>query len=259
MASSDVFDRAVKGAYAKLKDSIDKAILAFGQGQDANSKGQTLEEVVYNANLLLSMLDGPDQPAWVKVIRDAAQQAAMKDRDSLARCLRTILNNAHLIRPIDIEKHETLSFDALFDKLRQEFKLTELFDELVSELTAIIESGDVDNIHIMAALTKMAAILKANREGSYASMMGAFSSASFTWNIFFESLKEIPILRVPIVAFEKTREAGERKLRAAEDKFRDNCQQVLLEQIPKLRNLSQIADHAPRLSGEVSGKVIEQS
>lgn len=83
--------------------------------------------------------------------------------------------------------------------------MPELFEKIISILTDIHDSGEVDSVAMLKALGKVIATIKKCKDGSYFSLNSAWEFLlSFLKNYMWEELSKLPILGSAMEALEKT-------------------------------------------------------
>jgi hypothetical protein len=125
-----------------------------------------------------------------------------------------------------LEENENfaLDFDGVFELYRKESRLPELFDEIIELLNTIKNSGEIDSVNMMEALTKIIATLKCGKAGSYFSLDGAWAFLmNFANNYLWAELGKIPVLGTVFDALKKTIDDADKEM----DKLHSAVQQEL--------------------------------
>lgn len=97
------------------------------------------------------------------------------------------------------------NFDALYQRFKSESKLSALFENMISTLQKMVESGEIDSLTAIKSLEQLILVIKQNREGSYFSVMASWEFiTSFTKNLVWGELSSLPGIKQLKAAFEKT-------------------------------------------------------
>jgi len=177
--------------------------------------GENYDEKVVRVNTLLNrikelkdVLAQNDIPDWLSPLQSELQYFISGSRKTP-----TLMN--HLIRhSAQIRSHQwsfeesssnAFDFDSIFDHYKSKSRLPELFDEIVKILEDIKNSGEVDSVSMMNALSKVIATLKQSKTGSFFSMNSTWSFLiSFLKNYMWGELSKVPVLGTALDALEKT-------------------------------------------------------
>ncbi|CAJ1817750.1 hypothetical protein PEKONANI_01657 [Aeromonas jandaei] len=210
--SFDFFFRFLKERHEELKNDfteLKKALVL----EDKAAKLNACKKTYSSADNLSKSLSSKDQPGWLS--------------DLISGCKWYITNNGlsqinHELYDKYLVKHqsavmyhtwdylrnsskENYSFDEIYERFKKDSKLQELFDALISTLEKIILSDQIDSIRTKMSLEQLLAMLKQNQTGSYFSTMASWEFLkSFTHNLVWESLDDIPVVKNLKKAFEKT-------------------------------------------------------
>ena len=239
-----VFRRTVNDRYQMLRQALDGTLQAFSGGNEQQRK-ETTTHLATVAKDFHDILSDQDRPDWLNPILNAARTyAANSSRINALGLLKIIAEQYYHVRPIDLEQEEEspYDFDTIFERLRTERRVPELFDELVERITQIIKSGEIDSVVVLSSLEQMLAVLKANRNASYGAMIGTFDYVKFVARFIRELLKRIPGIKEAIEAFEKTLSKTEEEIQGVQQDLRDQMQAAILERLPNLKRLPEIAD-----------------
>lgn len=176
--------------------------------EDAAEKKSAAKIVLERGKTLRSLLPRTSVPRWLEAVNDHT--------DSYVRGVKPV---HHYLREAvaalaELEKHEwdldatsdsALDFDAIFELYRNESRLPELFDKIVEILEGIKNSGDVDSISMVDALTKIILAIQKGKSGSYLALNGAWGFLiTFLNNYLWAELSKIPVLGTAFEALQKT-------------------------------------------------------
>jgi hypothetical protein len=247
-----VIQRTVNARYTAFKEAMDRAIEVYGIGGNADQRRASLSPLAAAAENLLDVLAEQDRPGWLHAILHAARAFKSSPEPGQGRILlQAIIAQSCHISPINlvVEPLQEYDFDSFFARLREKRNLPDIFDRLAAELTRIIESGEVDSAVTLAALQRMIAALRANREGSQSSMEASFDYVRFGWNFLGEFLKRIPGVQGFATAVEKTIAEGDAELTAVREDMRDEAHAILVANVPNIKRISQYVEQVPLLTG----------
>lgn len=107
-------------------------------------------------------------------------------------------------RPNLVESSSPWDFDRLYEQLREEERLSELFDAHIEAITRIIESDEIESVTALQALRQLVEVLTANRKGSFVAMKQTLLVARYIQNVVVIGLKKLPVLGTLVEAAEKT-------------------------------------------------------
>lgn len=155
---------------------------------------------------LTSILVERDRPTWLAPITNSAQQfVSRKDVETSRALIRALLENYQDVRPIEVQKDsDSFDFDSLFARLREEKRIPELFDEMIAQISSMLESSEIESITVFSALRRLIDILRANQKGSSVAVKQSIVFATFIKNCCIEYLKKIPGIKEAVDAWEKT-------------------------------------------------------
>lgn len=173
-----------------------------------DQKVEHAQTVLRTAENLTQVLAESDVPPWLReIISQLRNFVANPTRSEL---IQTLLNEWQVIQthrwtfeaasealPID--------FDQVYRDCREHSRVPELFDQLIELLEQIAGCDEVDSLRAIDSLQRLVATLKANRNGSYYSVVCSWQfGRALLRNYLIELLKSTPILREVVNALEKT-------------------------------------------------------
>jgi hypothetical protein len=240
ISSSEHLNNTIDERYIELKKQFDNFMSAMAS-EDKERKLSTAKSALEAAKNLRACLATRDYPIWLNPFADAIESY--------------INNNGYnslgtaIIRSIgfyykDFENHkwafdatESLGFDFdnVFERYESESRIPELFDKIIGILTEIINCPDLDSRKIIISLEKIIATLKKNRNGSYFGVMGSWNFySSYIRNFAWETLLEIPVLRVPVKALRDTMDEMNKEMEKVHENVKNELGNELQADFPVL-------------------------
>lgn len=199
--SVEFFIRFLREKHQTFVSSITE-LFATLVGENKDSKKLAVEKAKEAAILLKSNLSDTDIPGWL--------HQAIKSLEWYLRNINTSgANNNLLTRLISIQtemnshqwKFESninllaFDFDSIYEKCKKESKLDELFENIISLLQKIIDSGEIDSIKTMAVLEKLIATLKKHEKASYFSINSMYDFLLHLMkNVLWAQLEGLPVI-----------------------------------------------------------------
>jgi hypothetical protein len=209
------FGRLLAERHNDLKVASESLILELA-GDGKEQKKIAAQKARNAAVALSSILPDSDVPGWLKDVLACLQYYVDGTWDGgylikhHYKLLPLILNHQW---GFDDDEDFALDFDGVFELYRKESRLPELFDEIISILESIKESGEIDSLNMMEALAKIIATLKNGKEGSYFSLNGAWKFLmSFASNYLWAELEKVPLLGTAFEALRKTVEEADKEM-----------------------------------------------
>lgn len=246
-AAVDLFLRAINQKHTQLLAELN--LLQKHLAKVAATKEERIDLLFNTITKALGILDDistslsdQDKPKWVHRLQNIFRLfLSNKNSDDAAEKLlqHMILHLPEATRHKWVFSDKTLDtdvdFDGIYVEFRQESKLPSLFDSLVSSLEQIINEGGVDSKAAEKALTRLAAALRKNRDGSYFSIICAWRfAAAFVKNYIWLQLKDLPVVKPIVDAFEKTLEDVDAEMVSLQTKMNTELQKRLKMEQPIL-------------------------
>ena len=236
-----VFIRTLRERYAAFRDALVELISRFAQGKQPEIT-EAAKKTLRLGELFRDNIAVGDRPKWLDPLIDAAFKRSQGPATHLSQeCLTAIIRYFHCLpsrfEPDD-DSRTIYNFDAIYSRYRDEYRIPELFDQLVELLVKIIESGEIESVTALNALRQLLDTLKANRDGSYVAASQTIRQSRYVFNLCIGLLKCVPVLKVFVEAYEKTQdelEAGFEKVNNAIDSER---LRIISETIPRLERLA---------------------
>lgn len=178
---------------------------------DAQAKVSAASALIENLRVLKSGLSRQDTPAWVTRLEHELQRYVSDPGGHGPRLINALIEEARALRAQrwdlepDDEEGLGVDFADLFNRCVEESRLSELYEELVRQLEAVIASGEIDSLKVIRNLERLIATIRCNMRGSYVSVRGLHVLVStVVRNLVIEAVHEVPVLRTLAKAIEKT-------------------------------------------------------
>lgn len=209
--SVQFFLRFVQERHELVKNRINETLQALSS-DNHDVKVKASQALLEACEDLSNGLSNEDRPMWLSLlIRDTEWYLGKhKVEGNNFKILNKILDhrNKALSHAWSFDKHPSdfdFNFDELYERFRKDSKLPNLFDALIETLQKMISSGDIDSITAIKGLEQLMELIKQNKSGSYFSIMSSWEFiASFTKNLIWQELGNIPGIKQMKSAFEKT-------------------------------------------------------
>ena len=245
---SEVFTRMMEARFVEFAEALEKVIRGFGVGADASQRTTLVTELAARLEPIFENLAPGDRPQWLTAIRNAAKNYRDDPQPDYGfKLLKAITEHHHGIKRIGVAANGDYAFDSVYERLRDAENVPELFDRLVREISAIIDSGLVEEIAAQRALEEIIAALKANRKGSWWATLYTSQYVRWGWRFARESLKRIPGLNEAIVATEQTLAEEEEAIERVRKGLEVEAYKALIEIAPQIKRLADKIPDAPRL------------
>jgi len=217
--SVEAFIRTINDNFEDFRTKIKRFYLAVA-GTDEKERVVRANDALSSARILWEHLSHPDRPPWLNPFIQALQafvNAPTSDHarglviDTYGQHFSAILSHQWNFAPAhDI----AVDFDAIFEKVKSESRISELFDRVIKILEDIIQTDLIDSRRITATLEKIIASLKKNRKGSFFSMICSWQFLKqFVKNAAWEAASKIPGVNVLSEALRKTLEEFEGEMK----------------------------------------------
>lgn len=215
-AGERFLDRMLRHHTGELGNQIDTCLAAF-LGPSNEPRSQSASTALECSNRLLSFLSPEDRPEWLKEL-SRNLQLAYENHSTAASVgpMRRVME----LRP-EIDRHDwkvsttpiLFDFDEIFEACRDECMVPELFDEVISWLQQIVDSGEVDDDRILRSIESMIASLRRARNGSYVATVNGWPFLkAWAKNSMWEFLASIPAISPLVKGFRKTLTDGDGRI-----------------------------------------------
>lgn len=239
------FRRSLDNRFNDLKAALQKTMDAFAVAPSIEARKEANAELYRAAKDLRDLLHDADRPKWLGSILVASKQFNSHPGDQTSRqFINAVAAQFPFIQPIvvDTDASETLDFDALFQKQRDEGTLPQLFDKLIELASKIIESGEVESITALDALKQLVEILKANRNGSYLAARQSLSTSRYLKHLANVVLEKVPVLKELREAYDRTNAEAEAEFERIEQGIRDETLEAIKDRLPRVDRLPSYAE-----------------
>jgi len=205
------FLRLVQEKHEQLKTCLNElfqSMASDSHGEKVSANGLLLQA----CENLSYVLSAPDRPKWLEHL--------IKETTSYNQNHKAPGQNFRLLNNIVGQRNQAIThtwsfenssietdynFDDLYQRLKTESKLHELFDSMVSTLEKMVSSGEIDSLTALKSLEQLISIIKQNQDGSYFSVMASWEFLTgFTKNLVWQELTTLPGIKQLKSAFEKT-------------------------------------------------------
>ncbi len=211
-ASVALFRRFLAERFDEFKGRLADLIRVLATNDQAD-KLRAANAALESAKNLRQALSQGDQPSWLLPFeRSLTAYVANNANATVGQALITTFGNSYA----DVQRHEwsfeamaesSFDFDGLYREFEDSSRIPELFDKLVNLLEQILKSGAVDSVRVLRQLELIIASLRKNRKGSYFSVVMTWKFGGYYLkNVLWGIVKEIPVVRVPVIALRETME-----------------------------------------------------
>lgn len=202
-----VFMRFVMEKHKDVISSLDQLVQAL-VGENAPNKVAKAEDALKKSKDLQSAISKQDSPAWLPGLIQGLHYYVSKSWNQ-TNLINHLIENIAIIKQhkwtFENAEEKSFDFDSIYEHYKSESRIPELFDEIIKILEEIQSSGEIDSRTMTAALGKVLATLKQNRNGSYFSLNSAWEFLiSFLKNYMWSELSKLPMLGSAMEALEKT-------------------------------------------------------
>lgn len=238
--SVDAFLRFVNERFGDFKNKLSEVIAVLGW-QEQQQKIPKAAAALDAAKSLQQALASQDQPQWLSPLINALQQYDVhQGQPHVATALITAIGNHFAAMSnhqwaFDFSGDRPFDFDGLYRQYEADSRIPELFDRLVTLLEEIVQSDQIDSRKIVHALETIIATLKRNRKRSYFSTVCTWDFAgTYLKNVAWGVLKEIPVLRVPVVALREAMQELDKEMSKVHEGMQTELHKQLEAEFPVL-------------------------
>lgn len=226
--SLNIFLRLVHERHDQLKSEITALSKAFLEENKDQKKAQA-SKCKAAADDLARALAAKDRPTWLtEIIRwtnwyctnyknnDAAFTAFQKIMPHISQL------NSHQWAFSENAGDEDFDFDQLYERHKKDSKLVELFDSLISIISQMISTGEIDSIRTKSSLERLLMLLQQNKDGSYFSVMASWEFLrAFVKNTTWAAIDSVPVLKQLKKGFEDTVDEMDIELEKVHESIRE--------------------------------------
>lgn len=205
------FLRLVQEKHEKLKACLNELFQAMASDSH-DEKFRANEALLSMCEELSKILAETDRPQWLTHLIGETTVYNQKHK--------TAGHNFRLLNNIVAQRQKVLShswsfeksnvdadynFDSLYQRFKEDSKLSTLFESMISTLERMVSSREIDSLTVIRSLEQLISVIKQNQGGSYFSVMASWEFiTSFTKNLVWQELSNLPGIKQFKSAFEKT-------------------------------------------------------
>jgi hypothetical protein len=223
------------------------ALKDFLQALSLDDRTQKIER----AKRLLQAIDDlkraiseSDHPAWINPLETKLHwyiKAVAGHPDAGLQVLQTLLDIHGKIEAQTWDfadassKILAIDFAAIYQEYYQESRVPQLFDELVAQIEAIVNGGEIDSLQAINALERLILTIRKNARGDLFSTRGAWEfTQAFFKNYAIELLENTPGLRHALKALRKTMSELDLEFAQVHDRIRKRLADSAQTDLPML-------------------------
>jgi hypothetical protein len=207
--SFEVYKRLLSERLERCRSTLQGMLMAFGS-TSLETRNTAAGEFLRALQNLAEIITEQDRPKWLNPLTGSAHNfMAQQDESRTNALLQSIVKYFSAVlqsRTDERLAHSPFDFDRLYVELRDEKRLSELFDAHIDALTRIIECGEIDSNSILAALRELVEVLTANRKGSLPAVRESVIFSRFVYHSVMIALKKLPVVGTLVEAAEKTQQ-----------------------------------------------------
>ena len=164
------------------------------------------------ASRIISIIAATDKPQWLNSLNNELNLFLKfnPNVDTKDRLMQSIIQYDKVVKshkwdfPKNTQSIE-FSFDYVFETRYNESGIPGMFDELLSMLDKLIQSGAVDKVSAINDLKELIAMIEQNKQGSYFSIWGVGEFLGrFVLNSSWSYIKDLKVAKHLVKGFEKT-------------------------------------------------------
>jgi hypothetical protein len=243
MMKTDDLQNAVDNIHKALINCTNDII--SGIANRAGVSETTGEQWVEYANQLKRLVPGYAAPAWLgQACKEFGLQFNGRDGHH-QKIAQFACTQAPLIyQPILVGEAASLNVEDLFSAQSQRFDLNSVFEGLISRLAELIAADVIDNRLVHESLTRLHALFRRNKSGSFAAVLLTMNYGRFFLNSFGGLLRANKYAKPIVENFEKEFIEASRIVHEAEEATKQEMisrltnkvrMQLFLESNPELQ------------------------
>lgn len=246
--SEAFFQRTLDEKTKEAREAVQACIFAF-LSASPNERQSVAQTAIDAVGRVVDMLHPQDRPPWLDPLHAALKTARSNHSDHVGiQNIQRVANeyqvalNKHKWRLPDVDATSGFDFDAVYDKYKNENRIPQLFDEIISALNEIIASGEIDSVRALDELRRILATLQNAKNGSYFATRNAwFFVATWFKNTGWELLGDIPVLGAAVRGLRKSLEDMNDGMQKLHEQIQTDLQSQLSQDFPRLEY------HAPEI------------
>ncbi|MGE0918041.1 hypothetical protein [Trichlorobacter lovleyi] len=202
-----LFIRLINEKHSKCKSCADSVIIAF-VSEDLDAKKKAAHNMLVSLNELKSCISSEDAPEWLNYMiqRLGQYNTGVIDSYNFITFFFPLQQSmkSHSWSFSDNES-DPFNFDSIFEKYKKQSQIPNLFNQIISILEQIKDSGDIDSLTMINSLNKVISTINVCKESSYFSLNSAWNFLlNFIKNYLWGELSKIPVLGAALDALAKT-------------------------------------------------------
>jgi len=241
--SVDFFLRFLRERFQVFREAL-TAFLQTVALEERNNKVAAAKKVLTALDDLKRAIAATDRPGWIGALENKfncyTQAVSQGQGDAGLQILQSIIGASSDIERqkwdfIDAAANVAIDFTAIYDEYYRSSRVPELFDELVTQLEQIIETGEIDSVQTIKALEKLIATIKKNSRGDLFSTKGAWEFTQLLFkNVAIDVLESVPGLKHFVKGLRKTMSELDLEMSQVHDQIRQRLTESAKADLPML-------------------------
>ena len=230
--SVQFFLRFLLEKHERFKSELNNLLKVLVE-ENKDSKKKNAESCLIAAQTLRNNISNLDTPGWLNESIQSLDHYVVNFNSSGANhaLLKILLRvysqiNSYQWQFNDEQKILAFDFDSIYEQCKKESRIDELFENIISLLQKIIDSGEIDSIRVQLMLERIIGTLKKHNSASYFSLHSMWDFLMHAMkNILWEQLEAIPAIGPTIKGLHKTLEETEIQLVDLHNHMRDKMKE----------------------------------
>ncbi|PBJ02122.1 hypothetical protein [Pseudomonas sp. ACN5] len=242
MSNQETLIHLAKILNKNQQELITQTITLLGTmaGEDSNTKKNAANQVSHTLDRIEHLIPPSQVPDWLITLSKKAAEYVHK-KVSGEEFLNTIIEFLPVVKSyIWLSNDPSTSgfnFESVFDDCRSNSRIPELFDQLITALEKIRDSGELDSQSMIDALSKIIATMHIGKTSSYFSMDGAWQFlCTFAENFLWNELSKIPVLGSMTDALRETMKETQMEILKLYNDVKIEMTEQVQSQVRPLRN-----------------------
>jgi hypothetical protein len=244
MASNDSVEfylRFLGERFSAFRESLGALIEALAL-EDRKKKVEAANVVLARLDDLRRAMSKSDHPGWIQPLEEQIT-GYLRAHERNAQAGRRLFEAILRVNPaIESQKWEfpdqsalAIDFVGIYQECYLASNAPQLFDDLIEQVKALVESGELDSLQTIRSLEKLIATVRKNARGDYFASQGTweFTLAFFT-NLSIETIESIPGLKQISKALRKTLADLDVEMLQVHGKIRERLKQSAYGDFPML-------------------------
>lgn len=243
-SSFEAFQRTLTERFNEFQRSLTAMLCAFGSTSEEIRQAKATA-FSRSAKNLSELLTDTDKPGWLQPLLGAVIRFQANPGGDNDHFIQVIAKHFASVKPIQLDSTPPVSpydFDRLYETIRKEQRLGELFDAHIEAITRIIESGEIESVTVLEGLRQLIEVLTANRNGSYVAAKQSVCFSRFIHNTILIGLKKLPAIGTLVEAAEKTFKEVDIGFQAIDEEIQTQSRQAFSASLPRIERAPQIIE-----------------